>query len=80
MPLGTCLNDLKSSDPPVCVEEKTLKLFDRGTIAGQVDRDDDLTTINGRREQLEGKIQERYGLAKDQVRQDVDDWFASQGF
>ena len=42
--------------------------------------DDDLTTINGRREQLEGKIQERYGLAKDQVRQDVDDWFASQGF
>ena len=40
MPLGACLNDLKSSDPPVCVEEKTLKLFDRGTIAGQVDRRD----------------------------------------
>ena len=30
--------------------------------------DDDLTTINGKRDQLEGKIQERYGLAKDQVR------------
>ena len=42
--------------------------------------DDDLTTINGRREQLEGKIQQHYGLAKDQVRKDVDDWFASQGF
>ena len=27
--------------------------------------DDDLTAINGRRDQLEGKIQERYGLAKD---------------
>ena len=36
--------------------------------------DDDLATINGRRDQLEGKIQERYGIAKDQVRQDVDDW------
>ena len=27
--------------------------------------DDDLTAINGRRDQLEGKIQERYGIAKD---------------
>ena len=43
----------------------------------------DLATIKLGRdgdEQLEGKIQERYGLAKDQVRQDVDNWFASQGF
>ena len=40
--------------------------------------DDDLDTINGRREQLEGKIQQRYGMAKDQVRKDVDDWYASQ--
>ena len=36
--------------------------------------DDDLTAINGRRDQLEGKIQERYGIAKDQVRNDVDTW------
>ena len=36
--------------------------------------DDDLTAINGRRDQLEGKIQERYGYAKDQVRKDVDNW------
>ena len=35
--------------------------------------DDDLNAINGRRDQLEGKIQERYGIAKDQVRKDVDD-------
>ena len=40
MPLGAYLNDLKSSDPPACVEEKTLKLFDRRTIAGQIDRRD----------------------------------------
>jgi uncharacterized protein YjbJ (UPF0337 family) len=39
--------------------------------------DDDLDVINGRREQLEGKIQERYGIAKDQVRRDVDDWLKS---
>jgi len=40
--------------------------------------DDDLNVINGRREQLEGKIQERYGLAKDQIRKDIDDWYSSQ--
>jgi uncharacterized protein YjbJ (UPF0337 family) len=30
--------------------------------------DDDLTTIAGKREQLEGKLQQRYGYAKDQVK------------
>jgi uncharacterized protein YjbJ (UPF0337 family) len=40
--------------------------------------DDDLDVINGPREQLEGKIQERYGFAKDQVRNDVDTWYNSQ--
>jgi uncharacterized protein YjbJ (UPF0337 family) len=32
----------------------------------------------GRREQLEGIIEKRYGLAKDMVRKDVDDWLKSQ--
>jgi len=41
--------------------------------------DDDLNVIAGQREQLEGKIQERYGHAKDQVRRDVDDWLTRQG-
>ena len=27
--------------------------------------------------QLEGKIQERYGIAKDQAKKDVDAWFNS---
>jgi uncharacterized protein YjbJ (UPF0337 family) len=36
--------------------------------------DDDLTAINGSREQLEGKLQARYGYAKDQVKKDIDDW------
>jgi uncharacterized protein YjbJ (UPF0337 family)/ElaB/YqjD/DUF883 family membrane-anchored ribosome-binding protein len=39
--------------------------------------DDDLTAIGGRRDQLEGKIQERYGYAKDQVRREIDDWYRS---
>jgi uncharacterized protein YjbJ (UPF0337 family) len=39
--------------------------------------DDDLTEINGRREQLEGRLQQRYGFAKDEARTDVDGWFAS---
>jgi uncharacterized protein YjbJ (UPF0337 family) len=36
--------------------------------------DDDLTTINGKRDQLEGALQRRYGYAKDQARQDIDTW------
>ena len=40
---------------------------------------DDLETIAGRRDQLEGKIQERYGYAKDKVRKEVDDWYSAQG-
>jgi uncharacterized protein YjbJ (UPF0337 family) len=42
--------------------------------------DDDLTAINGRRDQLEGKLQQRDGLAKDQVRKDVDDWYNAQSW
>ena len=33
--------------------------------------DDDLDVVNGRRDQLD---QERYGLAKDRAKQDVDAW------
>ena len=32
--------------------------------------DDHLTAIDGRREALEGRIQERYGYTKDRVRND----------
>lgn len=39
--------------------------------------DDDITQINGKRELFEGKLQERYGIAKDRVRQDVDNWLNS---
>lgn len=36
--------------------------------------DDDMTVIEGKREQLVGKIQERYGYAKDQAEKEVVDW------
>ena len=36
--------------------------------------DDDLTMINGQREQLEGRLQERYGYAKEQAKKEVDTW------
>ncbi|MGA7067914.1 MAG: CsbD family protein [Pseudolabrys sp.] len=34
--------------------------------------DDDLDRVAGQRDQLEGVIQERYGIAKDQVRKYID--------
>lgn len=36
--------------------------------------DDDLDVVAGRREQLAGKIQERYGIAKDDVERQIADW------
>jgi uncharacterized protein YjbJ (UPF0337 family) len=39
--------------------------------------DDDLTAINGQRQELEGRLQKRYGYAKDQAAKDVDDWFST---
>lgn len=36
--------------------------------------DDDLTVINGRQEQLVGRIQERYGIAKDEAEKQVSTW------
>ena len=36
--------------------------------------DDDLTAIAGRRDELEGKIQERYRYTKDRIRKEIDDW------
>ncbi len=36
--------------------------------------DDDLDVVAGRREQLAGKIQERYGLAKDEVDKQIANW------
>ena len=36
--------------------------------------DDDLTAIEGRRDQMVGKVQERYGIAKEEAEKRVSDW------
>ena len=51
-------------------------------ITGQVKEqwgkltDDDIARISGKREQLEGLIQEKYGVGKDQAKKQIDDWMA----
>jgi uncharacterized protein YjbJ (UPF0337 family) len=42
--------------------------------------DDDLDQIAGKREQLEGKLQQRYGYQKDQIKKEVDDWYGIQSW
>lgn len=39
--------------------------------------DDDLTTISGKRDQLAGLLQERYGMAKDQAERQIDEFTRS---
>ena len=41
--------------------------------------DDDLKVIGGERDKLVGRIQERYGIAKDQAQREVDEWNESLG-
>jgi uncharacterized protein YjbJ (UPF0337 family) len=36
--------------------------------------DDDLTTIAGKRDQLAGLLQQKYGYAKDQVEKELDEF------
>jgi len=36
--------------------------------------DDDLTTIGGKRDQLIGRLQERYGMAREQAEKQIDEF------
>ena len=36
--------------------------------------DDDLTVIEGKKDQLVGRVQERYGIARDEAQKQVDEW------
>ena len=40
--------------------------------------DDDLDTIDGKRDRLVGKLQERYGYAKDKAEQELDRFSAAE--
>jgi len=42
--------------------------------------DDDLTVVEGKRDQLVGKIQERYGYQKDQAEKELKEWESSNKY
>ena len=41
--------------------------------------DDDIDVIDGAREKLEGRLQERYGWAKDKAAAEIDSWSRDRG-
>ena len=41
--------------------------------------DDDIALVNGKRDQLAGKIQERYGIGKDEAERQLSDWERNAG-
>ena len=41
--------------------------------------DDDISFVAGKRDQLAGKIQERYGIAKDEAERQVSEWERNAG-
>lgn len=53
----------------------------RGKVKEQWGRltNDDLDVIQGKHDQLVGKIQQRYGKERDQVERDVDRWLDTVG-
>lgn len=40
--------------------------------------DNDFETIAGKKDQLVGRIQERYGISKDEAQQQADEWVKAQ--
>jgi len=42
--------------------------------------DDDLTVVEGKRDQLVGTIQERYGYQKDQAEKELKEWETSNKY
>lgn len=36
--------------------------------------DDDMQVVEGKRTELSGRIQQRYGVARDQAEREIDDW------
>jgi uncharacterized protein YjbJ (UPF0337 family) len=39
--------------------------------------DDDVTTLSGKKDELVGKLQERYGYTREQALKEADDWAAA---
>jgi uncharacterized protein YjbJ (UPF0337 family) len=58
-------------------EWKQLQAHFKATWAWAKLTNDDLRTLGAKKGMLIGKIQERYGILKDEVERQVDDWMAS---
>ena len=60
---------------------RTVPALDQGQETRSIRRgkltDDDLDVIAGKHDQLEGRLQERYGYAKDQARKEIDNFVRS---
>jgi uncharacterized protein YjbJ (UPF0337 family) len=41
--------------------------------------DEDLTAVEGRREQLAARIEERYGIARHQAHSEIEEWMKDPG-
>jgi uncharacterized protein YjbJ (UPF0337 family) len=39
--------------------------------------DDDITTMSGKKDELVGKLQERYGITREQALREADEWAAA---
>ncbi|MGH9672868.1 MAG: CsbD family protein [Bryobacteraceae bacterium] len=39
--------------------------------------DDDLDQVSGNRDKLEGKLQERYGIAREEAKKQIDEFFTT---
>lgn len=39
--------------------------------------DDDVTTLSGKKDELIGKLQERYGITREQAQREADEWAAA---
>jgi uncharacterized protein YjbJ (UPF0337 family) len=52
----------------------------RGSVKQQWGKltDDDLDQMTGTRDQFVGKVQERYGLAKEEAQRKADEWLTAQ--
>ena len=52
----------------------------KGSVRGRWGKltDDDLDTIGGEQDQLVGKIQERYGITREQARREIELWWNLQ--
>jgi len=52
----------------------------KGTVREKFGKltDDDLQVIAGKKDQFLGKLQERYGISREQAQKDLDNWLQSQ--